>query len=200
MRVRIFVDFWNFQLNWNDRVPESHCDWSKLPSTLIGATHSLLTTIGQDETLKLEETLVYASVKPNVDAPLKKWLGNTVGRMPSYRINIRERQPQRARIHCKSCNSFLEGCSVCGEPYIKYPEKGVDSAIVTDLLSLAFQKSYDLAILLSSDADFIPAVDYLQGTAAIQVINASWRGHGHNLKKTCWGSFDLDEVVSGMVR
>lgn len=200
MRVRIFIDFWNFQLNWNDRVSGRQCDWSKLPASLIGATHSLLTTIGQDEQLKLEETLIYASVKPTVDAPLKNWLENTVGRMPSYRVNIRERLPQRARIHCKSCDTYAEECATCGEAYVKYPEKGVDTAIVTDLLSLAFQQSYDMALLLSSDADFIPAVDYLQGTAAIQVINASWRGHGHNLKKSCWGSFDLEDVVSGMIR
>jgi len=200
MRVRIFIDFWNFQLNWNDRVPESLCDWSKLPGALLDSTHTLLASIGQDENLKLEETLVYASIRPTVDASLKQWLENTVGRMASYRIKVRERHPQKAKLHCRTCGTFAEQCANCGEAYVKYPEKGVDSAIVTDLLSLAFQSSYDVALLLTSDADFIPAVDYLQGTAGVHVVNASWKGHGHQLKRTCWGSFNVEDVVPGITR
>ena len=38
-------------------------------------------------------------------------------------------------------------------------EKGADVALVTDLLSLAWEDAYDLAILVSGDADFIKAVD-----------------------------------------
>jgi uncharacterized LabA/DUF88 family protein len=58
----------------------------------------------------------------------------------------------------------------------------VDAAIVTDLLLLAFRGSYDRAILATGDADFIPAVKYLQSTGS-RVINAGWGGHGHDLKR-----------------
>lgn len=38
-------------------------------------------------------------------------------------------------------------------------EKGVDVALVTDMLSLASHGSYDVAILVSGDNDFLKAVD-----------------------------------------
>jgi len=79
------------------------------------------------------------------------------------------------------------------------PEKGVDAAIVTDLFSLAWEKAYDVAILLSSDADFIPAVTRLQ-EKGIKVINATWLQHGHDLAKQCWASFNLDDLVEEIVR
>ncbi len=80
------------------------------------------------------------------------------------------------------------------------PEKGVDAAIVTDLLSLAFRQTYELAILVSGDADFIPAVDYVQGMGGVKVINATWAGRGFDLKKRCWAAFDIDDIASSIQR
>ncbi|MFQ5979057.1 MAG: NYN domain-containing protein [Candidatus Heimdallarchaeota archaeon] len=37
-------------------------------------------------------------------------------------------------------------------------EKGVDVALVTDLLAYAFRKAYDLAIIVSGDSDFLNAI------------------------------------------
>lgn len=42
---------------------------------------------------------------------------------------------------------------------IKNKEKGVDAALVTDFLSLAYSGAYDYAVLVSGDADFISAID-----------------------------------------
>lgn len=63
-------------------------------------------------------------------------------------------------------------------------EKGVDAALVTDLLSLAWQRAYDVAVLVSGDADYIPAVEYVQAQG-LKVINAAWRSKGHELKAAC---------------
>lgn len=38
-------------------------------------------------------------------------------------------------------------------------EKGVDVALVTDMLRLAYNNAYDVAILVSGDNDFLQAVD-----------------------------------------
>jgi len=38
-------------------------------------------------------------------------------------------------------------------------EKGVDVALVTDMLSLAYKNAYEVAILVSGDNDFLQAVD-----------------------------------------
>ena len=43
MRARVFVDFWNFQLGWNEAAGRDafgkpvQCDWTKLPKTLVTA-------------------------------------------------------------------------------------------------------------------------------------------------------------------
>ncbi|MFL6127975.1 MAG: NYN domain-containing protein [Mycobacteriales bacterium] len=79
------------------------------------------------------------------------------------------------------------------------PEKGVDAAIVTDLLSLAWQDAFDVAVLVSSDADFVPAVERVQ-EKGLKVINAAWQGKGHELKAACWASFDLDTIASTIRR
>lgn len=78
-------------------------------------------------------------------------------------------------------------------------EKGVDTAIVTDLFSLAWQNAFDVAVIVSSDADFVPAAIRLQ-ERGLKIVNAAWGGHGHHLAKACWGSFLLDEVLSRLVR
>jgi uncharacterized LabA/DUF88 family protein len=82
---------------------------------------------------------------------------------------------------------------------VSKPEKGVDAAIVTDMLSLAWQNAYDVAVLVSSDADFVPAVERVQ-ERGLKVINAGWAGKGHELKAACWGSFDLDTVTATICR
>jgi len=41
-------------------------------------------------------------------------------------------------------------------------EKGVDVKLAIDLLSLAYNNKYDIAILISNDSDFVPAVKEVQ--------------------------------------
>ncbi len=41
-------------------------------------------------------------------------------------------------------------------------EKRVDSLIVADMVSLAYENAYDIAVLLSGDEDFVPAVEAVQ--------------------------------------
>jgi len=200
VRGRIFIDFWNFQLNWNGRMDVRRCDWRALPGAIIGEAERLIAETGASEPISLEETLLYASVDPTgPEANLRKWLTTVVERMPSYRVKIRERRPQKRSIHCGSCGTDTASCPSCQEPFTHRPEKGVDTAIVTDLLSLAHQQSYDVALLVSSDADFIPAVEYLQSNG-LKVINASWAGYGYDLKGKCWGSFDLDSIAPNICR
>jgi len=43
-----------------------------------------------------------------------------------------------------------------------HKEKGVDSTLVTLMLQKAWQDNYDIAVLVSSDRDFIPTVKFLQ--------------------------------------
>ncbi len=200
-RIRIFVDFWNFQLNWNNRVPSSQrCDWRSLPGELVKRVDSLLhDTTGLTTQTILEETRLYASVDLPKDTNLKDWLVNTINRMPSYSVHIRERRSRPKHLFCNFCRTKTDRCPSCDKPYYGSIEKGVDTAIVTDMLTLAWRKSMDIALIVSSDADLIPAAHALK-EHGIKTINGSWKGYGHELAKECWGSFNLDSILDKLVR
>lgn len=198
--TRIFIDFWNFQLNWNRRTNNAPCDWKALPRVLVAESRKLLKAVGTANGLALDETLVYASVKAGTgDENLKKWLNTFLDRQPSFRVKIRTRRARSAAIWCNSCRTSIEACPHCNVALERSPEKGIDAAIATDLLSLSWQGVLDVAILVSGDADFIPAVERIQ-EKGLKVVNATWQNHGHQLAHSCWGSFHLDSVVHGLIR
>lgn len=198
-RTRVFIDFWNFQLNWNQRSGGAKLDWPAVPRVMLDEARKKLEVAGITEDLSLEETLVYASVNPETEGRLRQWLETFLDRQPSFRVKVRERRSKGRKVHCSSCDNDNESCQYCGAPFTWAPEKGVDTAIVTDLLSLAGEDAYDVAILLSSDADHVPAVDWIQSRGR-KVINATWANHGFELKRTSWASIELDSVMGLMTR
>jgi uncharacterized LabA/DUF88 family protein len=198
-RTRIFVDYWNFQLSWNSASRGARCDWRALPGAMIGAANQVLAEVGSSDVLELEETLLYASVDPTTDANLRRWLHSFVDRLPGWRVEVRDRRPQSTAIHCRACGHDSDKCPSCGEQYVARVEKGVDAAIVTDLLSLAYQDTLDVAIIVSSDSDFVPPVKRVQERGT-KIINAGWRGRGHELKAACWASVDLDTLIPALSR
>ncbi|MEX2230053.1 MAG: NYN domain-containing protein [Dehalococcoidia bacterium] len=76
------------------------------------------------------------------------------------------------------------------QPFSRTEEKGVDTAIVTDMIRLAWEDAYDIAVLVSSDRDFIPAVQFLDDRG-FKVVQAAFPPKGADLARACWGSFDL---------
>lgn len=45
----------------------------------------------------------------------------------------------------------------------------------------------------------IPAVEWVQARG-LKIINAGWSGHGYDLMRACWGSFQVDELVPALIR
>jgi uncharacterized LabA/DUF88 family protein len=69
-------------------------------------------------------------------------------------------------------------------------EKGVDTAIVTDIFKLLWENALEVIVLVSSDRDYIPAVQMLS-SKGYRVINAHLPPRGMHLARTCWASIDL---------
>jgi uncharacterized LabA/DUF88 family protein len=124
-------------------------------------------------------------------------LESFLDRQPGFRVFIRARRSAVKPVRCPSCEKKTADCPHCGKPFRRAVEKGVDAAIVTDLFSLAWEEAYNIAILVSNDADFVPAIERLQ-EKGFKVINATWKGQGNELAKTCWASFDLDGIVAAL--
>ncbi|MGB9589968.1 MAG: NYN domain-containing protein [candidate division WOR-3 bacterium] len=76
-------------------------------------------------------------------------------------------------------------------------ENGIDAHVVTHLFTSAWENVYDVGILVTNDADFVPAVERIQ-EKGIKIINAKWRDDGFELSKICWASFDPDDLIAQM--
>ncbi len=198
MRVRVFVDFWNFQLTWSERSEKSRCDWTKVPLVFCSEAAKVLETAGLGP-LTLEETRIYAGYEAGRENNLKNWLHNFLDRQPGIRVFTSERHWRKRPIHCRECGREQLECSNCGAVFGRAAEKTIDAHIVTDLLGLAWEDAYDAAILVSADKDFIPAVEYLQAKN-FKIINAAWRGIGNELAAICWASFEIDTLISKLAR
>ncbi len=69
-------------------------------------------------------------------------------------------------------------------------EKGVDVRMATDMISLAWADNYDIAVLVSSDRDFVPVAEFLE-TRGIKVIHEAFPPSGAQLTARCWGSVNI---------
>lgn len=196
--TRIFIDFWNFHLQWRTQSGGKDCDWQKLPNLLIATAQGTAPQLGA---MTLEDVRVYASTNPDnpKDAKLRGWLDSFLDRQPGVRVFVRDRKSRKKPIHCSKCHNELENCPKCKNPFERAIEKGVDSAILTDMFSLAWEEAYDCAILVSGDSDLIPAVEKIQDKG-LKVVNATWKGHGHALAKACWASFMMDPLIGSLAR
>jgi uncharacterized LabA/DUF88 family protein len=198
LNLRLFIDFWNFQLNWNNRAGGALCNWRAVPSVLLAEAQAILSA-SQLGSAVLHETRVYASYEPGRENKLKSWLDSFLDKQPGFAVIVKERHWRQKSIHCRACDTEHEDCPRCKAKLGRASEKMVDSRIVTDMLTLAWDGSYDVALLLTSDADMVPAVESLQ-RHNLKVINATWRGNGHELAKTSWASFELDGVLEKLKR
>lgn len=190
VRVRVFIDFWNFHLAMKDWRPEDFpLDWKKLGPCL--ARHSV-ELVQQGAPFRHEGLHLYCSYNPKGDGKLRDWL-NTLDRFPGVQVLVRERKP-KAPPKCPSCHKRVEICPECQKSMQGTVEKGIDTAIVTDMIRLAWEESYDVAVLVTSDRDFIPAVEFLDAKGR-KVINASFPNRGHELARKCWGSFDITKAL-----
>ncbi len=186
--ARIFIDFWNLQLNVNKySPPEYKLDWLKLSPCLLHATEHVLGT-----PLSFEGTNVYLSYNPKTPQGnrLRHWSSNVLDRFPGINVTAKERKPKSPPPTCPQCHQKVTTCPHCGAMMAGTIEKGIDTSIVTDMLQLAWEDAWDVAILVSSDRDFIPLVNFLR-TKGRKVINVYFPPSGSHLAKTCWASIDL---------
>lgn len=72
-------------------------------------------------------------------------------------------------------------------------EKGVDTRIATDMVSLAWADGFNCAVLVSSDRDFVPVAEFLQ-TRGIKVVHGAFPPSGSHLTQKCWAHLDLPRL------
>ncbi len=198
MRVRILVDFWNLQIAWNSfhqgkGQGRPQIPWkAKLPDVLTRHRGGEAVYTGCH---------VYASVDPRnpADAGLRRFL-HAMNGFPGYRVTIKERKP-RGPYTCQhpGCRKPLHKCPHCGRVLRGTVEKGVDTALATDLIQAALDDLFGEAILISADADFVPAVELVQNRTNTRVIHAHIRPQGQELRNACWSHMFIDDLMDELL-
>jgi uncharacterized LabA/DUF88 family protein len=71
------------------------------------------------------------------------------------------------------------------------PEKTLDTRIATDLIGDAGFELYDVAILVTEDSDFIPAVEFVQDMRGKPVVHVGFGSYTNELRAVCRHRIDL---------
>ena len=218
-----FITTWNDALHRGERPFEHDVDWHVLPAVLLEETGDWLTknrkapqallykgmhvygTLFEEEYFRLLETMLRheqtAPAKLSLPIRLRKetvdrWreeneahkleltreIRNVAGcaMVPIYRRTPREDQLSSAQ--------YTSG----GIPIA--PEKMLDTRIATDLIGDATFDAYDIALLVSEDSDFIPAIEFVQEMRGKQVIHVGFGGYSNGLRAACRHRIDLGKA------
>jgi uncharacterized LabA/DUF88 family protein len=198
IRARVFVDFWNFTLSIRNIDPTFKINWQVLGQFLAKEAGQI---VDPGMPVVFEGMHVYGSYDPNKpqDAKLKNWFVNTLDNMPGASVSLQERQRKRGYPKCPSCQAEAAVCASCQADMRGTEEKGVDTRIATDMVSLAWANGYNCAILVSSDRDFVPVAEFLQ-TKGIKVVHGAFPPSGSALSQKCWGHLNLSKSRNGFQR
>ena len=198
VRVRIFVDFWNFSLAVRGLDPTLLIDWRKLGPVLAAEAGAL---VDPARPALYEGLHVYGSFDPGKsgDAKLRNWFTNTLDKMPGVNVVALARQRKRGYPRCPHCQTETMACHACGGDMRGTEEKGVDTRIVTDMISLAWSDSYDVAVLVSADRDFVPVAEFLQAKG-IKIIHGAFPPAGSILSQKCWANIAIPTLVPRIKR
>jgi uncharacterized LabA/DUF88 family protein len=198
LRVRIFVDFWNFSLSLRRADDTFMVDWRPVGPLLAFEAGKLVDPAAK---AVFEAMHVYGSFDPGKpqDAKLKNWFTNTLDRMPGTHVVLVERQKKMGYPKCPQCQTETLQCASCSADMRGTEEKGADTRIVADMISLAWADAYDVAVLVSSDRDFVPVAEFLQ-TKGIKVVHGAFPPKGSHLSQKCWANLSIISLMPKIKR
>ena len=215
-----FIRTWNGVVHGGERPLAHDIDWQKLLDLLLEETGAWLTkmrkapqalvyrgmhvygTLFEDSYFALLETMLkHEETAPHkLPLPIRlrketidKWreeneqyktellrhIGKVTGcvMVPIYRRTPREDQ-------LATCQYTSGGIPIA-------PEKMLDTHIATDLVGDATFDAYDIALLVTEDSDFVPAVEFVQEMRSKQVIHVGFGVHSNELRGACRHRIDL---------
>jgi hypothetical protein len=193
--VQGFVDFWNFQLAMNRWRRPFRFDWSRLGPSLTKQVEALWRASGLAGQVQYGGLHLYISHNPAAphDEGLRQWARNVLGRFDGVHVVLKERRSKDPPT-CPGCHGPVATCPCCGASMHRTTEKGMDAAIVTDMVRLAWEDRWNAAVLVSCDGDFVPAVEHLQQKGHA-VVHAGFAPNRSALARTCCASLDIGGVL-----
>ena len=215
-----FIRTWTQNAHNRDRPLEHDIDWATLPQVLVEETSewlgkdrrgqqalvyrgtNLYGTLFEEDYFKLLETMLRfeQSAPDRLPLPIRlrketidRWreeneahrieLTRTIQNQVGYiMVPIFRRTPREDQL--ASCNFTSGGIPIA-------PEKMLDTHIATDLIGDATFDVYDIALLVSEDSDFVPAVEFVQEMRNKHVVHVGFGGHQNDLRAKCRHRIDL---------
>jgi len=196
-KIRVFVDYWNFQLTINQREAEDRgvedyrfrIKWFEVGPWLARKACELI----QVADYSFEGINIYTSFNPNTPEGrgFNRWATTVLNKAPGVNVECIERRPKNYP-KCPICHREIRNCphQECAALMVGTVEKGVDTLIATDLIRLAWEDAYDYAVLSTMDRDLIPAVTFLRQKGK-KIIHAGFPPTGTDLATACWANFDV---------
>ncbi len=193
MRVRVFIDFWNFSLELRRQDDTFRVNWLPVGKLLSAEAAKV---VDANASHSYEAMHVYGSYDPNKESDVKfrSWFSNWLDKRPGVHAVMLPRQKKKGYPKCPACHSEVTHCVSCAADMRGTEEKGIDSTIVKDMISLAWEDAYDVAVLVSADRDFVPVAEFLQ-TKGIKVIHGCFPPKGSELSQKCWGNFNITNLM-----
>jgi uncharacterized LabA/DUF88 family protein len=215
-----FIRTWTQNAHNRDRPLEHDIDWATLPQVLMEETSDWLGkdrrgqqalvyrgtnvygTLFEEDYFKLLETMLrFEQTAPDrLPLPIRlrketidRWreeneahrieLTRTIQNQVGYiMVPIFRRTPREDQLN--SCNFTSGGIPIA-------PEKMLDTHIATDVIGDATFDVYDIALLVSEDSDFVPAVEFVQEMRNKHVVHVGFGGHQNDLRSKCRHRIDL---------
>lgn len=190
LRVLVFVDYSNFRPSMERVEPGFRIDLKPLGRCLAEAARKV---VEPEFELAYQGLRLYGSYDPDSAAGenQRKWYEVTASAIPGVSPIVVPRQRKRNGPICPSCHAEFSECTSCGSDMRGTEEKGVDTRMATDLISAAWDGAYDVAVLVSSDRDFIPVVNFLE-TRVVKVVHGAFPpAAAADLSRACWARIDI---------
>ena len=185
------MDFWNYTLSMKEVDQGFMTDWSTLGPELVHAAAGLIAAPSAGA-YQYQGLNFYGSYDPAsaADKKLYRWATTKVDTFPGVNVSMMPRQKKRSPPRCPACQETVPNCPTCGFDMRGTEEKGVDVRMATDMIKLAWVDNYDVAVLVSSDQDFVPVAEFLE-TRGIKVIHGAFPPKGAHLTRKCWAHIDV---------
>ncbi len=178
MRVVLFVDGKNFYAGWKDATHGVDLDFRRLSQWVVraaGGTH-------------YAGAYYYTGVDTAIpQSPGQEKLENFLDMLENQPGFFVRRFQQKQR---------TSTCPHCGASHAYSQEKEVDTTMVADMLRLAATGAFEIAVLLSGDADLVPAVEGVRSLGK-KVLVASWGSSGLSARIRR-AAFDHIDLTAGL--
>jgi len=176
MKICIFIDGQNFYRSLLRYDESLRVDYDKLARWITQAVGGPSATFGG----------AYYYVGVSADAPVMvEGFLKGLELRPGYFVKREPRVRRTGR------------CFACGAEYEYTTEKRVDTRLVADLIHYAANGAFDVAVLVSGDEDFVPAVEAARELGK-QVWVATWSTEelSKDLRVRCFGEIRLSDGIN----